>query len=52
MWINIPCSITIEVDDDFDIEDEEALYEEVVAHHGKYPEVDARCLGYELVEIA
>lgn len=34
------------------MEDEEALYDEVVEQHGKYPTLDARYLGYEMVEEA
>lgn len=51
-YLNIPCTITIEVEVDFDMDDEEALFNAVVEQHGKYPELDARHLGYEMVEEA
>jgi hypothetical protein len=51
-YLNIPCSVTIEVDDDFDMDDEDALMDAVFDQHGKYPTVDARYLGYEVVEEA
>jgi hypothetical protein len=53
-YLNIPCSVTIEVDDDFDLYNvtDDDLMEIVVDQHGKYPTVDARYLGYEVVEEA
>lgn len=51
-YLNIPCTITVEVEDEFDMEDEDGLYMQVLDQHGKYPTVDARYLGYEMVEEA
>lgn len=50
--VNIPCSVTIEVEDEVSLDDEDALMNAVLDQHGKYIEVDARYLGYELAEEA
>lgn len=51
-YVNIPATVTIEVNDDVALDDEDALMDAVIDQHGKYPEIDARHLGYELAEEA